>query len=525
MAVEVLLGGVVTSNVKNFSVQEDATPIDPANSSGGVGRISFGLNETANTVLALGATALVDGTRGKTSGYVRSISFKNGDATISADSVLGLFNTERTVQPYVGTLGGAIQHYCDVVGITNDVVVEASVTGRSVIYPGWRGNAWVYMKQLLAKEQVEMALVFDRIYVRPLRLLTATLDRSLDFGGDIDNSTAARAIEIYYYNHTYGTQMELYPLTTEEPTIYSVDAAQTQVFTIQLNASVSSINQPVVQDFVNDESYAGSNGVYAVTGNDNLPITAAQWTAQGGSLTVQVTDDPSIIEVTLVGASMPDYSPYRIAMSSGAGNDYNALHITGTAVTWDKQLVTIPTGAVDVTTSDAVGVTVDSPFISTRAEAYSLGLKTAQAYAGLSYTINGTALDINRSGDGAGLVQATVADFNDAVAPGTTVAAFNVTWAGQDIADFNAYWQGTVDGIFANQLFGNAPGARVLLPDANFRVVTVTTTEDSVQYTATLDTLVSDFNAAWSGQTVADFNVAMSGRSLRQFSTIPLRSS
>lgn len=523
MAVEVTVAGAEydTNNIISFSVQEDATPIEPGSTFGGVGQINLSVDDFPGAQRLIGGVVLADGTRGKTSGTVRSLNATDGVLSLTADSILGRFNTDRVASPLDTTLTGAIEYYCNLVGITNDVIVDSSIGSRSVVYPGWTGNVWVHLKQMLAKEQVEMALVFNRIYVRPLRRLVANMEKRSSSGWSLDNNTIAKSIEIYYYNHQYGALQEIYPLTTQEPSIYTVNASETITFTQQLDASMISVNQPTPVDFVSNSSYAGTNGVYAVSGNDGLPIPASQWVAQGGSVSVALTEDPSVIEVTVTGAKMADYAPYRIAMTSGTSNFYNSLHITGTGVTWSKTLLTLPTGSTD--TSVEIGTTVDNPYVSTMSDAYNLGTKTAQAYAGVNYRITGVAFDINRNGQGRDLVQATIADFNSAVAPGTTIASFNTAWSGQTIADFNEYWQEQVDLIWPNQLFGNAPGARVLTDDANFRVTSATTTESAVQFEATLDTLVGDFSAVWTGETIADFNTSFAGKTMKDFSVLPLR--
>lgn len=522
-ALEITVRDKVLHNITNFSVQEDATPIDPSSSFGGVGQITFDTLEDEDSRRLIGDLTLVDGSRGKTSGSVKSISGNDGSLSIVADSILGLFNVDRTVPPYHGTLSGAINYYCDFVGIPNGVTVDSEIASRAVVYPGWKGNVWVGIKQILAKEQVEMALVFDRIHVRPLRRLVAHLDRSTTESFSIEGSNAARSIDISYYNHEYGTQKEVYPPTLDDATIFQVDAGETIVFQEQLNASLFSVNQPVVQDWVDDDRYDGTNGVYSVVGNDGLPITAAQWLAQGGSVSVAITDDPSIIEVTVRGANMPDYAPYRIAMSSGSGNYYNSLHITGEAIVMSEETVNIKTGVTNVSSSDEVGVVVKNPFIRTREEAYSLGMIVAGAYAGLNYTVSGTALDLNRGEGSRDVIQATIADFNLAVDSGTTIATFNAEWSGQDIAAFNVYWQEQVDALFGNQLFGNAIGARVLGDKANFRITTATTKPDVIDYTASLDTLIDDFNNKWPTGAIADFNAVFAGYTCKDFSIEPLR--
>lgn len=510
-------------NLKTYAVQEDSTPIDPGSSFGGVGQITVTANSAEDSALLLGEVVLSDGNRGKTTGTVRSLTSTNGDLSIVADSILGLFNSDHLVKPFRGTFAAAIQYYCDLVGIPNDVTVEETLANRQVTYPGWDGNVWVHIKQLLASEQVEMALVYNRVIVRPLRTITANMDRTTTYGWQANNQSSSKKVEIYYYNHAYRVQGEIYPLLTEEATIYQVDAGETVKFTQQLNASLVRVNQPVAVDFVSDQTYDGSNGVYSIAGNDGLPITAAQWRGQGGKVSVAITDDPSIIEISITGASMTEYAPYRLAMSSGGSNFYNSLHITGEGVFWNKKLLTLQTGATSAVTGEEVGITVDNPFISTLTQAYSLGGKTAAAYAGINYTVNGTAYDINRDDASRDLIRATIADLNTSIPGGTQTSVFNTEWTGQTIADFNKFWQATVDTLWENQLFGNAAGARILTRDANFRIDSATTTESSVQFTASLDTLVADLNDKWAGATIADFNSQFAGKLLKDFSMIPLR--
>lgn len=526
-AVEVSLPRIgKTSNVTSFSVQEDATPLDPGSSAGGVGTITVGvLEEGPDYPLMVGGVVLADGARGKTSGVVRSTSGNDGSVTVVADSVLSLFNTDRTIPPYVGTLSGAINAYCDLVGISNSVVVDPSIASRPVVYPGGYGNVWVRVKQMLSAEQVEMALVFNNIHVRPLRLLEADMSRATTSGWSVSGETAARSVEVNWYDTRTGSQLEVYPVPGEEPQIIVVDAAETQVIEQTLSASLWTVNQPVMSAFVNNQSYEGTSGVYSVVGSDDLPIQPAQWTAAGGHLGVELTEDNRTIKITVRGADIPHLSPFRIAMSSGASNYYNSLHITGQGVAWETHTVTIPTGAPSSTTSTETGVTVENPYICSLAQAYNAGVHTARAYSGLQYTVSGSAFALNRSsGNERDLIRATVEDFDDAYGVGFTIADFDDEWSGQTFADFDAYWVEQFEFLWENQLFGNAPGARILDTYANFRITNTTTTESSVQYTAELDTTVADFDAAWAGGgTVADFDAVFPYYTCQEFSIVPLR--
>jgi len=515
------LGG--SENIKTYSVQEDATPTDPNSSAGGVGQITFGVNEDTETLHLLQETiTLSDGNNGKTQGVIRNLSNSNGDVSITADSILSLFNSDHTVLPFIGTLAGAFQAYCNVVGITNQLSVDAAISGRSVVYPGWTGNVWTRIKQICAKESIELSLVFNKVVVRPLRKYVANTERDTSRSYSASSQGTAKTVEVTYYNNKSVTQGEIYPLVGDEPTIYQVDTNETVVVTQQLNASMLSVNQPVCTAFVNNTTYAGTNGVYSVTGNDGLPITPSQWAAQGGSLSVRITEDPSIIEITIVGSSMADYAPYRISMSAGTSSQYNSLHITGTGVTWEPKTVTLVTGATSAVTGENVGATVTNPFVSTLQDAHNAGLQTARAYAG-SFTVSGNAFGINRSDYDQSQIRATIADFNTAVAAGTDVSVFNTTWVGNTVAQFNTYWQSTVDNLFSNQAFGNAAGSRVQRDLAWFRVTNATISETGVQFDAELNTLVSDFNTVWGPTDISVFNAAWANKKMKDFTTTPLR--
>jgi len=516
------LGG--SENIKTYSVQEDATPTDPNSSAGGVGQITFGVNENTETLhLLQEIITLSDGNNGKTQGVIRNLSNSNGDVSITADSILSLFNSDHTVLPFIGTLTGAFQAYCNVVGITNQLSVDAAISGRSVVYPGWTGNVWTRIKQICAKESIELSLVFNKVVVRPLRKYVANTERDTSRAYSASSQGTAKTVEVTYYNNKSVTQGEIYPLVGDEPTIYQVDANETVVVTQQLNASMLSVNQPVCTAFVNNTTYGGTNGVYSVTGNDGLPITPSQWTAQGGSLLVRITEDPSIIEITIVGSSMTDYAPYRISMSAGTSSQYNSLHITGTGVTWEPQTITLVTGATSAVTGEGVGATVTNPFISTLQDAYNAGLQTSRAYAG-SFSVSGNAFGINRSDSDQSQIRATIADFNAAIVAGTDISVFNTTWVGNTIAQFNAYWQSTVDNLFGNQAFGNAAGSRVQRDLAWFRVTGATISETGVQFDAELNTLVSDFNTVWGvGTDISVFNASWANKKMKDFTTTPLR--
>ena len=501
--------GYNTDNLKDYSVVEDATTINASTYSGGFGQLTVPINqESPDIIRVINDTAtLSDPVMGKITGTVRNLQNSDGDVTVVADSILGLFNADKVVAPFTGTLYDAFSYYCQVAEIPIELVVVDlydendnlidDVANRPVTFPGWVGNMWDHLKEILVSQQLEMSQVFDQVYVRPLRQIVANTDRNRSFGWAIDNQTASRQIQMNYYPTQRLVDGEFYPTPGEDATVYQVDAGEIMSFTLQLPHSLEYVNQPDCVDFVENRPYPNTNGVYSVAGNDGLPVTAAQWKAQGGNLTVRLTDDPSVVEVTITGASDAEMAPYRIAMTSG--EFYNSLHLTGTGLFQEEKSVLIHTGATSAVTGDDIGVVVQNRNIQTLGQALTLGAKVAGSYA-LAYTISGEAFNLNRADASRDAIVAVVKDldaYNSLNIPGADerLSDFNTLWT--SFPQFDQFWLDYVDGIYENQAFGNAAGARVLTPDSNFRIDNATLTPAGISYSGSLDTIISDYDEAW----------------------------
>lgn len=516
------------AEVINFSSTEDATTIDPSNYNGGFGQLTVTARPVQDTKMALGKNIMLsDSDKGKTTGVVRQVSITDKIATFTGDSVLGLFNTYHTVGPQIGTLEQAINAYCDVVGITNLVEVHESLAELPVQFPGFKGNVWDNIKRIMAALQIELALVYDKVVVRPLRQLEANLERNTTITESVDAQTASKYVEVCYYPTETIIMGEVYPVVGEEANILQVDAGETREFTLTLKSSISTLNQPLYTEFVQDRPYEGGMGVYTVAANDGLPMTRERWVAQGGSLSVRMGEDSSTVIVNITGASDVELAPYRIAMTSGSGNFYNALHITGSGVRWTEEMITLTTGASSEVTGEEVGATVQNPYIQTLEQAYTTGLRASGAYAGPVYSVTGTALNINRAGGNRDAIAATFNDYNVWWIANHfgefQFANFNAAWNDSSFAEFNAFWDARMATLFTNQAFGNAVGARVRLEDAYFRIDNATISPQSINYSASLDTLIGDYTEVNPAQTFEDFNFDRVGYTFSDFATTPLR--
>lgn len=517
-----------SANITGYSVQEDATPVNGADNSGGVGQINFGVVENPGaegTILLLNDTVeLVDASNGRTNGDVVSVDVSDGVASITANSRLGRLVATRNVAPFTGTLSNAFAYYFSLAGITTGYTVDSTIASRQVSYVGFYGDIWDFLKQICTAQQIEISLVSSNIIVRPLRGRTAEINKNSSVSYNVKNGDLARSVTVTYYSSNRQTNGLIYPIGGWNPDVqvYQVDSGQSLTVNIPVNVSLESVVQPIAQNSVS-KSYSGPLSVYAVAGNDGLPITAAQWNATGGKITVAIGEDTKSVDVTIVGALDPTgkYAPYRIAMSSGPSNYYSSLRLVGTGVFFNPQTLTFTTGVDDDKTANEIGVAIDSYAINSVSEAFTVGLSAAQVWAGADQTISVNATIINRRGDKGTANYPTFKSFNDENS-GLTFAQFDTAWTGKTYQDFDSYWFGKVQDTFENQAFGNVAGARVPFRFQMYRIRSATTTESGIQYDAERDTTLQDFDAVWNGKTFAQFNSRWQGKSFQDFGVISL---
>lgn len=523
MGVTITIGDAPEFNITSYSVTEDSTPIDPSDTTGGVGQFTFGIDEDDKSKFLSNKSAkLEDGSQGTTLGTIRGLSSPDGALTVTADSRMALLAVKRTAQPFIGTLEGAFVYYLGLVGIISGLVVDDSIASRPVVYQGWSGVVWDELKKLAVAERVEISLVSNNIVMRPLRQRKAEQYRDSSRTWNINSQNLARSVDIHYYSNQYKAVALAYPSGGWSPdvSVQGVDAGATTTVDVPLSVSLLSIDQPVCVDFV-DRYYAASS-VYTVSGNDGLPIPSAEWLAGGGSVTAAIGEDTKSVIFTITGSSDTQYAPYKIAMPSGPSDFYSSLRLVGEGVFFDDQVVTL-LAAVDpdrVTQEQAPEVRNER--ITSLEQAQSLGLWSLKRWGSPSHTVTVASSGINRLGDTGSYRYPTIAEFNAEYA-GLTVAQFNAIWAGKTIADFNEYWRAKTAGDFENQAFGNVVGSRFRLGDAMFRIRTATITAEGISYSAEEDTIIADVNAVWAGKTIADFNAEWAGQTLADFAVAPLR--
>lgn len=516
--------------LKDFSVQEDSTPIYASDSTGGAGTMTLQVDENGDTPYLLDAQIdLVDPAQGTTRGTIRGISSDDTAATLNADSRMALLNVKRNAAAVVGTLEDALTYYYGLCGINDGFVIDESIQDDPVTFLGFSGNVWEFLKRAGAVNGFELTLVSNNIVARPVRQNVSENYRDSSRSWSYDTSQQALSVEVYKYTVSEVTSNLIYNGYAENQTPLSIDAGTSEEFTIPFSGSIISLDQPVYTTTIGpgDPGFSAYNAI----GNDNLPITAAQWANQGGSLSIRASDDSRSIIVTVTAPSETQYSPYRIGVSDGE-TTYSTLRIHGDALLYTKEMKTFHTAVDPDRVSQEVGATIDSEFVQTDQQLLDVAMGELRYWGGNRRTINVGTRGINRLGDSGSYAYATFEDFDswwDDANPGADFGDFDTDAPpifGSTFGEHDDWWIAEVQDDFANQAFGNIAGARVYTDSNVHRIRTATTTPEGVTYAAWEDSLFGDHDTLWDEEnpsaTFASFDAHWIGRAFVEFDATPL---
>jgi hypothetical protein len=246
--VDVTIGEDRQWNITSYSVQEESTSIDPADSSGAYGQITVEIPDSPKVRRYGGkALALIDGAQGQTVGTVRGRSGNGLRATVVADSRLAQLAVIRRAEPYQGFLSGALRYYFSLCDITAGIVIDESYDSVPVVLPGWDANVYDQIKQMAVAFGFELSLVSSNIVVRPPRGRVAENYRDSSVSWTFDEQQLAQSVEGKWYNTEWREDALVYPPGgwNEDVTVYSVDAGATVEVDLEINASLISVQQPV----------------------------------------------------------------------------------------------------------------------------------------------------------------------------------------------------------------------------------------------------------------------------------------
>lgn len=538
-----------------YVVSESATPLAANDSSGGVGEITFEIpvpdpdlqpdhpiNRYTQGWLIGQNLRLTDTRYGFTLGEVTSADYNHmaGVVTVSCISRLGdLGDFNLQADPYIGTLRGAFEYYCELADVTVDVSVDDEVADRQVKIPGWHGEMWYHLKQLAIAQDCEISLVSGTILLRPIRGRNAekgyTIQRSAAVGGN----SLAQAVEVYWYKTRAITDELVYPPEGWNPEVevLNVNAGETAEYTLELSASLSSIQEPEMRTSVS-QGYSTSS-VYTVVADDGLPVTPAQWRDFGGEVEVTLNPDTVSLTVSLTGAvGVPlatggTSRSFSLALASAtSGSRYSTLRIVGTGVSYSRESKRIRTGVPPEKTATDVGVTIDNIFINDLNSLYTAGTRAAVSFTGETPALTGTVSAINRRGEGeAPTISYGAVEDRLVLELGASpsYSAVQSWYASEGLGTYGAiqeWWDSISENEFARQAFGNVLGSRVWDPFSKrpYRIRSGTIDPEGIDFSIADDDLThEDVEEYFEGRTYADVQNARDGLTYNQERLVGLR--
>lgn len=517
MGIRVTIDGI-DYPVEGYDVDEAATPIAAGDTSGHVGTISFTTPSIPRPHLLIGdAYELHDTRKGFMLGTIDSVNINrhNGNVTFTGPSRMGQLNIYNVrAEPYVGTLGGAIEYYLSLANIEHQYRIDDSIKDRPVVLQGWLGELWYYLKMLAVAQDCDIALVSGVIVVRPIRIRETELGREIAADISVGGESTAQAVEVARYNNRAITNGLVYPVGgwNDDTPIISVSAGERMVQEIEINASLSSVQQPVMKRGV--PRHYSQSSEFCITNDEGNIVDPDAWDRAGGELYVEIGEDTKTLILTikapdLMNTKKGPIRTYSLAYGKTreAENDWErwgSLRIFGTGVAFKKEEVRVSTALSKNQTDDEVGETINNPFISTTADVYRTGLRAAARYGGLTKMYGGEVVSINRRGD-TGMANYPLWDeVIDATGTWEQVAAGLASWG--EITD---HWYSFVRDRYENQVFGNVTGSRVWNRDTQrwYRIREAKVTASTIRVEqAEDDTLWEDFMAVRTGiETWADY--------------------
>jgi hypothetical protein len=508
------------SNIGSYEYTEESTPIIPGQENGGLGALSFEVSEDDRRSILLynDEVTLLDSKYGIVSGFITSLETSEGVVSATGFGRLGNLNTIGTLTAKNTTLGGLVTEILNAAGIIGNINVDSTIASIPVVSPGYTGDLWVYLKNVCAAYQVEVSLIEDTVFIRPIRERTLNILNAYNESFSLNDVTIAQSVDVNYYNYAFEGEFLAYPKGGWSPdiSVYQVDAGEVSVVDIAIDAFLTSVKQPIVQDFVAID-YTGPDSVYCVAGNDGLPIPSALWTDRGGSIELELDNNGSTIRATITGANIASLAPFTIGLSDGA-TTYSTLRIRGEGVSFDVETLNVPTGLTDADTPNKVGATIDNKLISTREQAFTAGVKARllNALPERRYEVSGDSF-FNPDQSEVDIYN-TFIQYDDTVGVGYTFDQFDAQNAGLSFDEFDES-----NTRSTTQSFGSLAGSRVRYREALYRVRSAVTTAENVTVSADFDTILDDFNKENEGRTFRDMATAFFDLKFNDFALVPLR--
>lgn len=305
MTARVTIGGKHWE-VESWSVDEDSTPLIVGDTSGSVGSFLVALPYLGNVYEAYGASVVIeDDVRGRYVGTVDTVREVRAQGVwdLSGPSYLGRLNIYNvTAGPVVGTLIDAVRYYFGLAGIPEERWdIEPDIATKPVLAPGWEGELWLHLKQMLSANEVELSLVSGQILIRKPRGLQVLGGFETDLTPVFEETGLAQTVEVYCYNSREIKNEPIYPKLglLDYDDIISFSSGELQEFDLELDVSVSDFEEPIQVTDMTEGDYTRS--AFMVSTDNGRILTKEQFEGSGGYFKVELNDDRKSMKLWLRG--------------------------------------------------------------------------------------------------------------------------------------------------------------------------------------------------------------------------------
>jgi hypothetical protein len=545
MAVNVSINGGNPVNISSYSLTEDSTPIDPNDSSGGIGQVNVSLASGVDSELYINdSVSIVDSVKGSFKGTINSVQIQQNTTTVSGDSLVQKLIATVDAGMFNGTLTNAFIYYLSLANITSasDYSIDTSFNSVNVSFQGFSGELWTYMKEICAVYNAEMSLVSNKITFRPIRQKTIISNKNSTKSMSVKNNRLAQSVDVYYYNNKYVNNCQVYPYNisyvtgvepgavwvfvpgqgyVQQPNAYrtydknaqmmSVDANGYAEYTVDLNASISGL--PSTPYYAGDSPTpaGGAVGGYnpQLIGNGILlePTSSDYtWSLFAG--------DAKISYYSVCGKNGVEISREQWISQGGKVQAY--VTNNGNSILFKLYGMNDPTNIGPFRLGFTAGDNNIYPYMKVKAT-------SAVQYDKQKVNIpTGVPASKSVQAVGATVDNIFISTLDQAYRLGS-ITAGSFCAPSQNISVSASSVTDSTNLIGGGPIIGNVAGARIQDGNSMYRIRSATLTQGDISYEAESDSIFSDFDTLWgTSRTFADFDTKFSGKNFEDFGIRPL---
>ena len=379
--------GDATINAIGYSITEEATPVSGGDTYGAVAsfNVTVPQGKLAEAALYQADVRVEDSQYGKIFGHIDKIARNDGAGTFSLTCLartakLAVRNV--SAPPHRGTLSTALGAYLSLGDATLAWKMPDDMKTLPVAFPGWTGDLWNHLKQLAVAWGLEIAFNDGYVEFRRPRGTTLSVEWSQDLTTDIGDNSLADKAELYWYRTYPISNNSVYPPNRdlEFAQVYSIPAGEETEIVLQLEASVSSVVQPVFRETISPTWFSGSN--ISLTKEDGNKVTFGEWARGNGAARVEIMDDSTRLKLIVRGPYTPGSATYRLAVAgTNTHGEYSAIRIAGNGVGFTRERVEVLTGVRPNYAASDMAPTQDNIFINNASAAWDLCASHARLYS------------------------------------------------------------------------------------------------------------------------------------------------